>query len=189
MTSKRVGKAFPQLGEYDPDILCETCDNLLGKNDEYAIEICRSFETHHVLVGNDIFEMRAVDCDRFSKFVLSVLWRASISSRQSFTPVKLGPYESLVRDILFEAKNLSHTSASSGRALQEGFVNLSDAVLHQCIRPLIGACGAPGHHGYQRACDLITGQASNGPFGSPVFACAGKTDPPSSSHPLADLGG
>src|SRR5260370_8756781 len=26
----------------------------------------------------------------------------------------------------------------------------------------------------------------NGPFGSPGFACAGKTDPPSSSHPLAD---
>src|ERR1700741_3450535 len=51
-------------------------------------------------------------------------------------------------------------------------------VLHQCIRPLIGAF-APGHHGYQRACVLITGQASIGPFGSPVFACAGKTEPPS----------
>ena len=37
------------------------------------------------------------------------------------------------------------------------------AVLHQCIRPLIGAVCAPGHHGYQRACVLITGQASNGP--------------------------
>ena len=36
-----------------------------------------------------------------------------------------------------------------------------------------------GHHGYQRACDLISGQASTGPFGSPVFAGAGKTDPPS----------
>src|SRR5271154_949936 len=35
---------------------------------------------------------------------------------------------------------------------------------------------APGHHGYQRACVLITRQASIGPFGSPVFACAGKTD-------------
>ena len=67
----------------------------------------------------------------------------------------------------------------SGRALQEDFVDLADAVLHQCIRPLIGASCAPGHHGYQRACDLISGQASNGPFGSPVFACAGKTDPPS----------
>src|SRR3982074_1191212 len=70
-----------------------------------------------------------------------------------------------------------------------GFFNLADAVLHQCIRPLIGACCAPGHHGYQRAVELISGQASNGPFGSPVSACAGKTDPPLSSHPLADLGG
>src|SRR5258708_16183928 len=77
----------------------------------------------------------------------------------------------------------------SGRALKEGFVNLADAVLHQCIRPPIGACCAPGHHGYQRACELISGQASDGPFGSPVFACAGRTDPPSSSHPLANLGG
>jgi NADPH-dependent curcumin reductase CurA len=42
-----------------------------------------------------------------------------------------------------------------------GFVNLADAVLHQCIRPLIGACCAPGHHGYLRAFELISGQASN----------------------------
>jgi hypothetical protein len=49
----------------------------------------------------------------------------------------------------------------SGRALQENFHRVGGcAVLHQCIRPLIGACGAPGHHGYQRACDLITGKAS-----------------------------
>src|ERR1700693_6608828 len=38
---------------------------------------------------------------------------------------------------------------------------------------------APDHHGYQRACVLVNGQASIGPFGSPVFACAGKTEPPS----------
>ena len=43
---------------------------------------------------------------------------------------------------------------------------------------LIGVV-APGHHGYQRARDLISGQASTRPFGSPVLACAGKTDPPS----------
>src|SRR5712672_2887160 len=67
------------------------------------------------------------------------------------------------------------------------FCRAASAVLHQCIRPLIGAC-APGHHGYQRACYLTSGQASTGPFGSPVFACAGKTDPPSLLIPLADLG-
>jgi hypothetical protein len=60
-----------------------------------------------------------------------------------------------------------------------GFRRSGDAVLHQCIRPLLGACCAPGHHGYQRACDLVTGQTSTGPFGSPVFACAGKTGTPS----------
>jgi len=38
-----------------------------------------------------------------------------------------------------------------------GFLDLADAVLHQCIRPLLGAHCAPGHHGYQRACGLITG--------------------------------
>src|SRR6202161_1399667 len=53
----------------------------------------------------------------------------------------------------------------SGRALQEDLVELAVAVLHQCIRPLIGACCAPGHHGYQRACDLINGQASTGHLG------------------------
>jgi hypothetical protein len=47
---------------------------------------------------------------------------------------------------------------------------------------------APGHHGYQRVCVLISGQASNGPFGSPGLAGAGKTDPPYRFHPLADLG-
>ena len=31
---------------------------------------------------------------------------------------------------------------------------------------------APGHHGYQRACDLISGQASTGPFGSLVLVRA-----------------
>jgi hypothetical protein len=48
----------------------------------------------------------------------------------------------------------------SGRALQEVFVDLASAVLHQCIRSLIGARCAPDHYGYQRACDLINGQAS-----------------------------
>jgi hypothetical protein len=51
------------------------------------------------------------------------------------------------------------------------------SVLHQCIRPQFGAY-APGHHGYQRTCVLITGQASSGLFGVPVCASAGKTVPP-----------
>jgi hypothetical protein len=38
-----------------------------------------------------------------------------------------------------------------------GFVELSVAVLHQCIRPLIGAVGLRAIMDIKRACDLITG--------------------------------
>jgi len=45
-----------------------------------------------------------------------------------------------------------------------------------------------GHHGYQRACDLITGQASTGPFGSPVFAKPLAGQEHGRTIPLADTG-
>ena len=67
------------------------------------------------------------------------------------------------------------------------FVELAAAVLHQCIRPLIGAC-APGHHVYQRACDLISRQASIGPFGSPSVRMRREDRSSISTYPLADLG-
>ena len=46
-------------------------------------------------------------------------------------------------------------------------INVSGLSLERCV--------APGHHGYQRAVDLISGQASTGPKGSPGFDRAGKT--------------
>ena len=83
---------------------------------------------------------------------------------------------------------LDSTNVWSGRALQEAFVELAFSGLASMYPVSDWSCFAPDHHGYQRACDLINGQASIGPFGSPVFACAGKTDPPSLLIPLADLG-
>ena len=63
----------------------------------------------------------------------------------------------------------------SGRALQENFHRVDGcAVLHQCIRPLLGAFSAPGHHGYQRACDLISGQASMGHLGHQCSQAPGR---------------
>ena len=59
------------------------------------------------------------------------------------------------------------------------FVELFDCGLASMYPASDWSVFALGHHGYQRACDLISGQASTGPCGSPVFASAGKTDPPS----------
>jgi hypothetical protein len=50
------------------------------------------------------------------------------------------------------------------RALQEKTMSLERTVLHQCIRPRLGA-HAPDHHGNPRASDLISDHASEGYFG------------------------
>src|SRR5262249_42812497 len=77
----------------------------------------------------------------------------------------------------------------SGRALQEDFDRDGGcAVLRQCIRPLIGALRAPGHHGYQRACDLVSGQASTGHVGHQGSHAPGRPILHLVSSPLADLG-
>jgi hypothetical protein len=100
------------------------------------------------------------------------------------------PFQRLgVRSILGgRPEVIGRRSKRSGRALQEVFVGLVVSGLASMYPVSSWSCFAPDHHGYQRACVLITGQASIGPFGSPVFACAGKTDPPSLLIPLADLG-
>jgi len=66
----------------------------------------------------------------------------------------------------------------SGRALQVDFAELAVSGLASMYPVSDWSCFAPDHHGYQRACDLVNGQASIGPFGSPVCARARKTEPP-----------
>jgi hypothetical protein len=48
----------------------------------------------------------------------------------------------------------------SGRALQVDFAELAVSGLASMYPVSDWSCFAPDHHGYQRACDLINGQAS-----------------------------
>src|ERR1700683_5138059 len=50
----------------------------------------------------------------------------------------------------------------SGRALQVDFAELAVSGLASMYPVSDWSCFAPDHHGYQRACDLINGQASTG---------------------------
>ncbi len=95
-----------QHGVYDPKILCAKCDGILGAFDDYAIETCRRFKAEHV-IQHGMFSLSNVDGDKFTKFVLAVLWRASISTRVEFKKVALGPYESLAQKVLFGAAPLT----------------------------------------------------------------------------------
>jgi hypothetical protein len=109
VTGGEVDKSYPQLGETDSDILCADCDGVLGKNDEYAIDVCRKFKADD---RGDLFEDASVDAERFSKFILSLLWRASISKRGRYCGVvTFGPYEKAAREIVFGARPLSELRA------------------------------------------------------------------------------
>ena len=99
-------------------------------------------------------------------------WRAA--------PVRTG------RDVLMSWGDSIRRTVS--QCVARGFRDLAVAVLHQCIRPLIGAFAAPGHHGYQRACDLISGQASIGAIWVTSVRMRREDRTSISSHPLADLG-
>jgi hypothetical protein len=106
LSLEEAREASPQLGEYDSEILCEKCDNRLGVFDDYAIDYCRNFASKHHPINDDEFELLDFDCEKFEKFVLSVLWRASVCKRRKFERVALGPYENRFRDILFGAQPL-----------------------------------------------------------------------------------
>jgi hypothetical protein len=96
-----------QHGVYDNRLLCATCDGALGDLDSAALEVCRRFPAEHKIIAGDCFVLENVDGNAFAKFVLSVLWRASISTRPEFASTSLGPYEDLTRDVIFGARPLT----------------------------------------------------------------------------------
>ena len=57
--------------------------------------------------GHDEFTDPKVDCDAFCKGILAILWRASLTSHPAYSDVLLGPYEAIVRDILFGLRSLA----------------------------------------------------------------------------------
>jgi hypothetical protein len=100
-----------QHGVYDRDILCARCDNILGELDDFALDVCRRFPKEVIVHPDDTFEMKNVDGDTVAKFVLSLLWRASITARFEFRKTSLGTYESTACEVIFGAQPLSSIRA------------------------------------------------------------------------------
>jgi hypothetical protein len=103
----RYTKALP-LGLYDPNVLCEACD---GLNDDPAFEFLKASSSSPQNIVTDginaYFEMEGVDCDLLCGFVLSILWRYSISTLPDASEVRLGPYQDRAREVLWGVKPLA----------------------------------------------------------------------------------
>jgi hypothetical protein len=106
--------SFIPTGVYEGGMLCETCDNdLLGGLETYGRKVlfgglkpneeiaCKNFRNR-----NDGFEYSIcenVDYKKFKLFLLSILWRAAISTNTVFNDVDLSEnHVEILRSMLFE---------------------------------------------------------------------------------------
>lgn len=97
-------------GEYEPDILCQNCDNIIiGQSENYANKIFYGGKfskdediSFYKEKQNDLllYCVSGINYKKFKLFLLSILWRASISQRELFKFVSLGPYEEKIREML-----------------------------------------------------------------------------------------
>jgi hypothetical protein len=108
---KRGGeKTQIPTGEYEPNILCQNCDNcIIGSLEDYARKVIYggkvtvSMQNFRKDDGLEFTQVKELDYKKFKLFLLSLLWRASISSRPFFQEVSLGQkYEENVRSMLLK---------------------------------------------------------------------------------------
>lgn len=89
----------PQTGEFEKYLLCEKCETLISKFEEYGSNIfyqpqkipnlnnkrIKNIEGVELLIWNGV----GYDYKKYKLYILSMLWRASISSRHFFKGVSL----------------------------------------------------------------------------------------------------
>jgi len=91
-------------GEFDKNILCSDCDNgiIEHKYEKYGKTVLFDDYNDTQNIENLTF-YRNIDYSKLKLFLLSILWRASISSRPMFKGVKLGKKcEESLRRIIYE---------------------------------------------------------------------------------------
>ncbi len=86
-------------------LLCRDCEDIIMEYENYAKSVLYDEAKPHIYSGNKGFIKKEYDYKLFKLFVLSLLWRASVSNRKSFNLAKLGPYEEILRLILLNKQD------------------------------------------------------------------------------------
>ena len=105
-------------GEYEGGLLCAKCDNeVIGNYENYAriaiyggkadVDECPYFENFSTKDGLRFTKCYRLNYKKFKLFLLSILWRASISKRKFFKDIKLEHNSEILRQMILngDAKN------------------------------------------------------------------------------------
>jgi hypothetical protein len=118
-TNSDKARTFLQAGIYDPSILCALCDGRFSELDEYGWRILGNPLKGQVITDPETGielprEVSGVDTDKLRRFILSVLWRSSVSSLEFYSNVSLGPkFEKKVQARIFDPEPLSYDEYST----------------------------------------------------------------------------
>lgn len=104
-SKNEVKQDFKQAGIYDSTILCEECEALFTAFDDHGFRVFNGvFKKPQVYLdpfGNQCaFLLPNVRYDLLKLFVMSLAWRASVSTDPFFRRVNLGPHENRIRDMI-----------------------------------------------------------------------------------------
>ena len=102
----RLGRTFK--GDYDKNILCKSCDGKFELFDDYAKKLLVGKEKEFVKVYHNFEHIGwevEYDYYKIRYFLLSVLWRASISERSFYNKINLGPHQDIIKNEIFNLNN------------------------------------------------------------------------------------
>lgn len=98
-------KKRSRTGIYDNTILCEDCEKLFQKYDDYGQRILLPDPKEAEYVVNpkgekEGYKLNNVNYDYLKLFFLSILWRASVSTIEAFSKIDVGPFEQELKKMI-----------------------------------------------------------------------------------------
>lgn len=119
-----------QAGLSDKNILCRDHEDALGHIDRQGIEFCRTFRDRmEFATSTGVFRIAHVDSDAVVRFAASILWRFHISQLFEAAQVDVGPYEPVLRGIVFEGADVSSKPETIVVANRWGKVGRADDII------------------------------------------------------------
>lgn len=93
------------IGVYDEGMLCEECEPLFAVLDDYGIQVllkdfAELFTPVSLATGIVASQSVTIDQQALLRFLVAILWRASVSNHSFYARVKLGPFENLAKSVV-----------------------------------------------------------------------------------------
>lgn len=92
-------------GVYDPGILCAMCEPRFSSADDYGYRFFHPTVPYTLKTdghGTQAYLIENVDYDKLKRFLLAVLWRASVSTQDFYAGVNLQSHEEEIRQLLLK---------------------------------------------------------------------------------------